>query len=232
MRIKVRSFMAPFIAAAMIAQTLCSVPVSAEEVESAVETEAEPQQTETEEKPVRTAATIEAERATRRARQREARPKVFTDEDLKKNTEKAKSYNAIIYGNEDWDDVGPAVDDKYGGLSVKDYNALVRMVYAEAGGEGEEGMLLVANVILNRMKSYKYPVTVSEVVSQAGQFQPYANGRYASVEPDATAVRAVRRALDGENNAPGVLYFKSVRSTAVWANKTVAFRYKNHIFYY
>ena len=167
-----------------------------------------------------------------RVRLKEEKPRLYTDEDLKKNTEKAKSYNAIIYGNEDWDDVGPAVDDKYGGLSVKDYNALVRMVYAEAGGEGEEGMLLVANVILNRMKSYKYPVTVSAVISQSGQFQPYANGRYASVEPDAVAVRAVKRALNGENNAPGVLYFKSVRSNAVWADKTVAFRYKNHIFYY
>ena len=77
----------------------------------------------------------------------------FSDANLKKNTQIADSYKAVIYGNEDWDDVGPAVDDEYGGLSVKDYNALVRMTYAEAGGEGEEGMLLVANVILNRMKS-------------------------------------------------------------------------------
>ena len=165
-------------------------------------------------------------------RQKEMRAPVYTDEDLKRITKTADSYNAMIYGNEDWDDVGPAVDDKYGGLSVKDYNALVRMVFAEAGGEGEEGMLLVANVILNRMKSYKYPVTVSAVVSQTGQFQPYANGRYATVEPNEVAVRAVKRALNGENNAPGVLYFKSVHSNAVWANKTVAFRYKNHIFYY
>ena len=156
----------------------------------------------------------------------------FSDADLKKNTQIADSYKAVIYGNEDWDDVGPAVDDEYGGLSVKDYNALVRMTYAEAGGEGEEGMLLVANVILNRMKSYKYPVTVSAVISQTGQFQPYANGRYSEVEPDAAAVRAVKRALSGENNAPGVLYFKSVHSNAVWSHKEVAFRYKNHIFYY
>ncbi len=165
-------------------------------------------------------------------RPKEQKAVEYTDADLKKNTQIADSYKAIIYGNEDWDDVGPAVDDEYGGLSVKDYNALVRMTYAEAGGEGEEGMLLVANVILNRMKSYKYPVTVSAVISQTGQFQPYANGRYSEVEPDAAAVRAVKRALSGENNAPGVLYFKSVNSNAVWSNKEVAFRYKNHIFYY
>ena len=37
-------------------------------------------------------------------------------------------------------------------LSEQDYDTLLRIVEAEAGGEDEDGKLLVANVVLNRVK--------------------------------------------------------------------------------
>lgn len=117
-------------------------------------------------------------------------------------------------------------------LTDADYMALCKMVQAEAGGQGEMGKLLIANVILNRVNSPRYPNTVMQVVSQHGQFQPFRNGRYIAAIPDAETNRAVDRALSGENHAAGILYFKSIRSKSNWSHKTLAFVYGGHMFYY
>ena len=54
-------------------------------------------------------------------------------------------------------------------LSEQDHDALLRIVEAEAGGEDSDGKLLVANVVLNRVNSEKFPDTVTEVVMQKEQ---------------------------------------------------------------
>lgn len=96
-------------------------------------------------------------------------------------------------------------------LSDKDLEALLRIVEAEAGGEDEEGKLLVANVVLNRVENEKFPNTVTEVVFQQNggvtQFSPVKNGRYWSVKISEETVKAVKRALEGENISEGALYF-------------------------
>ncbi len=96
-------------------------------------------------------------------------------------------------------------------LSAKDLEALLRIVEAEAGGEDEEGKLLVANVVLNRVASEEFPDTVSEVVFQqengVTQFSPVRNGRYWTVEISQETVCAVERALEGEDISQGALYF-------------------------
>ncbi len=96
-------------------------------------------------------------------------------------------------------------------LNEKDLEALLRIVEAEAGGEDEEGKLLVANVVLNRVESSKFPDTVCEVVFQrengVTQFSPISNGRYWSVQISEETVQAVERALEGEDNSQGALYF-------------------------
>lgn len=120
----------------------------------------------------------------------------------------------------------------YKKLSEADFNALCKIVEAECTGEGEYGKLLVANVVLNRVSSPKFPSTVTAVITQGGQFQPVANGRYYSAVPTAETIAAVNRAISGENNSRGTLYFKSVRSHQKWGNKVFAFAYKNHLFFY
>ena len=61
-------------------------------------------------------------------------------------------------------------------VSEADYMALLKIVEAEASGEDLTGRLLVANVVLNRVKSSKFPDTIEGVVYQrAGgkaQFSP------------------------------------------------------------
>jgi len=96
-------------------------------------------------------------------------------------------------------------------LSQNDLEVLLRIVEAEAGGEDEEGKLLVANVVLNRVASEDFPDTVTEVVFQRDngvtQFSPVRNGRYWRVKISEETISAVERALEGEDISQGALYF-------------------------
>lgn len=100
-------------------------------------------------------------------------------------------------------------------ISDKDYEVLLRIVEAEAGGEDETGKLLVANVVLNRVKSSSFPDNIEEVVFQKEgncyQFSPVGNGRYDSVCISDETYAAVERALMGEDLSEGALYFVSER---------------------
>ncbi len=96
-------------------------------------------------------------------------------------------------------------------ISEEDYINLLRIVEAEASGEDETGKLLVANVILNRVKDDSFPDTITEVIFQknkkVAQFSPVSNGRFWKVEISEETVSAVNRALNGEDVSQGALYF-------------------------
>lgn len=98
-------------------------------------------------------------------------------------------------------------------LSDEEREALLRIVEAEAGSEDEDGRLLVANVVLNRMNNESFPDTVTEVVFQQSQgvtqFSPVASGRYYTVEISEKTIAAVERALAGEDISQGALFFAS-----------------------
>ncbi|MBR5247840.1 MAG: cell wall hydrolase [Lachnospiraceae bacterium] len=96
-------------------------------------------------------------------------------------------------------------------LCEEDYDILLRIVEAEAGGEDEDGKLLVANVVLNRVNSEQFPDTVSEVVLQESkgvtQFSPVSSGSIWKVKVSEETKEAVARALGGEDISQGALYF-------------------------
>ena len=96
-------------------------------------------------------------------------------------------------------------------LPDEELDALLRIVEAEAGNEDEDGKLLVANVVLNRMNADIFPDTVTGVVLQkekgVSQFSPVANGSYYRVKVSEETVSAVGRALMGEDISQGALYF-------------------------
>lgn len=98
-------------------------------------------------------------------------------------------------------------------LSDDDYEALLKIVQAEAGNEDEEGKMMVAGVILNRVSDSKFPGTVTEVVMQQEngvyQFSPVANGTYQSAKATEETIEAVDRVLAGEDLSEGALYFAS-----------------------
>lgn len=96
-------------------------------------------------------------------------------------------------------------------LSDEDLDILMRIVESEAGNQDVEGRLLVANVVLNRVQSEKFPDSVKEVVFQKekgiNQFSPVANGTIWNVNISDETDEAVGRALEGEDISDGALYF-------------------------
>ena len=96
-------------------------------------------------------------------------------------------------------------------VTQSEYDNLLRIVEAEAGGEDIIGKMLVANVILNRVENEQFPDSVNEVIFQADngvtQFSPISDGRFYSVNVSQETVEAVNRVLQGEDNSKGALYF-------------------------
>lgn len=127
-------------------------------------------------------------------------------------------------------------------LSDKDYDALLRIVEAEAGGEDQNGKLLVANVVLNRVNSEVFPDTVWDVVMQKeqgiAQFSPTVDGRFQNVSVSDDTIAAVERALYGEDISQGALYFcareKADSDKLKWFDRklTKLFSYGHHEFFF
>ncbi|MEG1848570.1 MAG: cell wall hydrolase [Lachnospiraceae bacterium] len=126
-------------------------------------------------------------------------------------------------------------------LSSRDYQVLQKIVEAEAGCEDEKGKLLVANVVINRVKSDQFPNTVTEVVFQkengTTQFSPIYDGSYQQVSVSEETKQVVDRALLGEDISKGALYF-AARSYAdpermKWfdTHLTLLFSYGGHEFF-
>ena len=122
-------------------------------------------------------------------------------------------------------------------VSDDDYQVLLRIVQAEAGVCDEKGKILVANVVLNRVKSQEFPDSVRSVVYEPSQFSPVSDGSINSVKVTAETIECVDRALDGEDYSNGALYFmnrRGSRSRAVsWfdSHLTYLFRHQNHEFF-
>lgn len=96
-------------------------------------------------------------------------------------------------------------------VSQEDIDCLMRIVEAEAGCEDRMGKLLVANVVINRVRDDAFPDTVTEVVyqrnSQSAQFSPVSNGRIDTVRISEETREVVYSALLGEDASQGALYF-------------------------
>ena len=78
-----------------------------------------------------------------------------------------------------------------------------------------EGQLAVANVVLNRVKSSKFPNSISEVIYAPGQFSPARSGKLAKrlqTGPSDSAMRAAQDALNGVNNIGDYLFFRSAKT--------------------
>lgn len=93
----------------------------------------------------------------------------------------------------------------YGRIGVADaeQDCLANAVYFEARGEPIQGQLAVAEVVLNRVASKKYPDTICEVVVQPWQFSFVDHGRIPAADRSSASWRkavAIAR-LAQENRA-------------------------------
>lgn len=100
--------------------------------------------------------------------------------------------------------------------SVDETILLAAVVQMEAGGQGYEGKLAVASVVMNRVNSSRYPNTITGVIYQKGQFPGAHNGildRILSKGPRQDCIQAAADALAGKNNAAGYMGFCSLNSS-------------------
>ena len=63
-------------------------------------------------------------------------------------------------------------------LSQTEMDMLTAMIYCESRGESYEGQLAVGHVIINRVRSSKFPNSLEAVLRQGKQFEPAGSGRF------------------------------------------------------
>ena len=97
-------------------------------------------------------------------------------------------------------------------LTSQEKNLMARLVEAEAKGEPYKGKVAVANVVLNRVESSKFPDTVTEVINAKGQFSPVSNG---SIKKPAStdSKKAVNEAIALQENAMDATFFYNPKKT-------------------
>ena len=120
-----------------------------------------------------------------------------------------------------------------------DVDLLARIMRAEALNEGDLGMLMVGNVIINRAiancLTFKNTRTISDVVYQKNQFVG-TNSSLFQAAATTTEKRLAERVLRGEYYYPAThaLWFYAPCSNqcgSTWYNQPLAGKYKNHCFY-
>lgn len=124
--------------------------------------------------------------------------------------------------------------------SKKELDLCARIMRAEALAEGDLGMLMVGNVVVNRTIAncldFKDTRTITDVIYQKNQF----SGTKSSLFQSSSTTREkdlARRVLKGEyyHPATNALYFYAPKTNEkckkIWFNQNYAGRYKNHCFY-
>jgi spore germination cell wall hydrolase CwlJ-like protein len=115
-------------------------------------------------------------------------------------------------------------------------DCLASSVYFESKGEPLNGQLAVAQTIINRTTSGRFPGTVCGVVRQPGQFSFLKRGSIPSATHESTAwKRAVAIATIAREGlwkqvAPSALFFHARRVSPGWGKIRVA-SLGNHIFF-
>lgn len=116
--------------------------------------------------------------------------------------------------------------------SEEDFWLLAKITMVEAGYEGYDGQLAVANVILNRVRDPRFPDTIRDVIYAGKQFPPAHNGLMDKAEPNESVLKAVKDALNGKNNVEDAVYFYNPRVSkgGFWSSLEVVATIGNHRF--
>lgn len=124
--------------------------------------------------------------------------------------------------------------------NTKELDLLARIMRAEALNEGNLGMLMVGNVVVNRAiancLTFTNIRTITDAIYQANQFSGTKSSLFQS-SPTSTEKALAKRVLNGEYYHPAThsLWFyapaKNTSCKKTWYNQNYAGSYKNHCFY-
>ncbi len=114
---------------------------------------------------------------------------------------------------------------------------LARVIEAEAGGEPYMGKVAAGAVVVNRVKSDKFPNSIKDVIYQVDelgkyQFEPVLDGRLFSVTPSSDSYKAADEVLGGLDPTGGALFFfNPYKISNRWLlSKPVIYRVGDHVF--
>lgn len=125
--------------------------------------------------------------------------------------------------------------------TTKERDILARLMRAEATGEGNLGMLMVGNVVVNRgianCLTFKNTNTISNVIYQSPGGFVGVNSPLFYGSPTTKERELADRVIRGEyfHPATNALWFYAPSSGAscktTWWDQSLSGRYKNHCFY-
>lgn len=99
--------------------------------------------------------------------------------------------------------------------STDEVTLLAALIQAEGGNQPYEGQVAIGAVVMNRVRSPRYPNTIQGVISAPGQFGPAATGKVASIMsagPKASCMQAAQAAINGETTVGTATSFRNVNS--------------------
>ena len=103
-----------------------------------------------------------------------------------------------------------------GSYSSADVYLLAKTIHAEGRGEPYTGQVAIGAVIMNRVRNNAFPNTISGVVYQKGAFTAVDDGQI-NLEPNDTAMKAARDAINGWDPSGGALYYYNPAvATSAW----------------
>jgi spore germination cell wall hydrolase CwlJ-like protein len=128
--------------------------------------------------------------------------------------------------------------DEFHGTDTEDaeHDCLATAIYFESKGEPLHGQLAVAEVVINRAQSGRFPKSLCGVVKQPGQFSFVRGGRLPSLPrasadwKTAVAIARIARQDLADSAAEDALFFHARRVSPGWKKKRVA-TLGNHVFY-
>ena len=102
-----------------------------------------------------------------------------------------------------------------------DVELRARLIHGEARGEPYVGMVAVGAVVLNRVRSSRFPNTLAGVIYQSGAFDAVKDGQI-NLTPNEQSRRAARDALNGWDPTGGCLYYynpSTATSSWIWSRE-------------
>ena len=128
---------------------------------------------------------------------------------------------------------------EHGGTQTDDseHECLAGAVYFESKGESLQGQLSVAEVVLNRTRSGRFPRSICGVVKQRSQFSFVRGGRFPPIARSSAAWRkavgVARVAIKdlADSPVPRALFFHATYVSPGWRGLTRLATVGNHIFY-
>ena len=118
-------------------------------------------------------------------------------------------------------------------FTYEEAQMLMKLAYAEAGVDGQEGMAAVMMVVVNRVADPNFPNSIKEVIFQKNpvQFSSTVDGNYDKADPDSDCHLALAGVEAGNYNYIQAIYFENAKSS--WQSKKCEYLYTigHHRFY-